>query len=328
MSLLLAGVAGLVVACKSDGNQRPGASGAGGGNAQSETGSKQVGGTGGSASNSVDSGASSGPASCTELARVVCGQLANCEPFRFANDYGTTQDCQARFEALCENYESTGRPLDMAACARAVTAPDCHVVIAYAGAPSVCRFPLGSAADGASCGRDSDCQSLLCEIKNDCGTCRARGPEGASCAAVDDCGVGLICAQGACTAPVGPGAACNLLQDNRCPAGTFCIDSTCKPQAREGEACDTLNSCSTGAGFLCSDSKCIALHVAAEGEPCGSAARDSVCGFDLVCTGAGQDAVCSRRVGLGEACTSRGQCPIPLSCTNGVCGYEQPSSCH
>jgi hypothetical protein len=267
------------------------------------------------------------PTSCADMATRACDRLASCEPFRFGNDYGDAEACHSRLAGVCDHFAEADRPLDMAACAAAVDAPHCGAIAAYAGLPVVCRLPAGAAAGGVECGRDGDCQSLACSKKGACGVCTSRGEVGAACSKADDCDIGLVCNLGSCAAPVAPGDACHLMNDNRCPAGTFCVDEVCTAHGAAGDACGILQNCNAGLGFVCRNTECIQLTVAAEGEACGSAAPNTACGAGLVCAGPAEAPVCVRRHAVGEACSSRAECLVPLSCTDGVCSYEEPDTC-
>lgn len=284
--------------------------------------------TGGKPGNAAgSSGTGNVPASCADMATRACERLASCEPFRFGNDYGDAEACHSMLAGICDHFAEAERPLDMAACLAAMDAPHCAAIAAYAGLPVVCRLPPGAAAGGVECGSDGDCRSLACSKKGACGECTERGAVGAACSKADECDIGLVCNLGSCAAPAAPGDACDLMNDNRCPAGTFCVDEVCKSNGAAGDACGLLQTCNAGLGFVCRNTECIKLAVAAEGEACGSAAPDTACGAGLVCAGSAEEPVCVRRHPVGEACSSRAECLVPLSCTDGVCSYEEPDTC-
>lgn len=323
-----AGTAGSAGAPSAGASASSGASGAGSsgaaGSAGAPTGGQAGTGTGGTAGAGGAGGAENGPSTCPALAQLVCSKYSACAPTYVAEELGTEQACEATLSALCAHFAAATRPLDMAACAAAVSAPFCTAFNADRDLPQVCLQPPGAQAAGASCNWDFDCASLLCAGNEQaCGACVARGTVGQACDAAKPCSLELVCSAGKCGAPSGPSAACDAATQSGCANGNTCNNGTCVPWGQAGADCDPARPCDGPNGFFCSAAKCAKVTVAAEGQPCGTAAL-AACAAGTSCI----DSKCVKAGALAASCGQGVNCAFPLWCANGSCGYEGTSICH
>lgn len=160
---------------------------------------------------------------------------------------------------------------------------------------------------------------------------------GAPCAVDFECADGLTCvgwaqgADGTCTKPGAPGAACERAADAgaglyvnwglgthpSCASGAYCPDSKCIAQGGSGATCTTDDACTSG--LTCHQGKCGTTGPAATGGACQS---KSDCQEGLYCDPSGN--TCQPREPAGGACTSnsdvcKGYCAVPDGGSNGVC---------
>ena len=305
-----------------------GASGAGGaragGNAGAATGGQAGSGTAGAPGASGAGGADNVPTACAALAQLVCSKYNACAPTYVAEELGSEPACEATLSTVCTHFATVPRPLDMAACGAAVSAPFCTGFNADRDIPQACLQPPGAQAAGASCNWDFDCASLLCAgNEQSCGACVARGTVGQACDGTELCALDLVCSAGKCGAPSGPNAACDAASQSGCANGNTCSNGTCAPWGQAGADCDAARPCDGPNGFYCSASKCVKVTVAAEGQPCGTAVL-SACAAGTSCIGS----KCMKAGALGASCGPGVNCVFPLWCANGTCGYEGTSICH
>jgi hypothetical protein len=263
------------------------------------------------------------PRNCSELGQLVCARFAACSPYDLEWQYGTQQECAGMISAACAYYEAKAKSIDMQACSDAMNAPQCQATLVSGGIPKVCRTPRGGKVGGAACGSDSDCQSLLCSKKGECGTCTPRDGRGASCVTSRDCEPGFLCNQGTCDVALAPGSACDA-NAPRCPGTIYCVNGQCKPLGGEGSSCDLVQGCDEAHGIHCVNSICAATTLRGEGESC-STAVEAQCRGGLFCSG-GAQRTCAVAAAAGEDCTTR-LCKKPLVCLSGACSYEELNTC-
>jgi hypothetical protein len=136
------------------------------------------------------------------------------------------------------------------------------------GPPGTCRKPLPL---GTSCDDDtlnaSQLHALILDLRNVCGkgahcgpqgstlACRADLGEGKACQGQDrrECGVGLRCSDGTCTAETrgGGGEACKQAED--CDDGHYCSSKhRCEPKRAAGASCSAEHECKG----LCRSGRC------------------------------------------------------------------------
>jgi len=160
---------------------------------------------------------------------------------------------------------------------------------------------------------------------------------GAPCAVDFECVDGLTCvgwaqgADGTCTMPGGPGAACERAADAgaglyvdwgfgmhpSCASGAYCSGPKCVAQGGSGATCTTDDACTSG--LTCHVGKCGTTGPAATGGACQG---KSDCQEGLWCDTSGN--TCQPRSVAGGACTSnsdvcKGFCAVPDGGTSGVC---------
>lgn len=103
---------------------------------------------------------------------------------------------------------------------------------------------------------------------------------------------------------------------------------TCQAPLADGEACAYSDDCREGR--VCVSGTCV-QRVAAEGEECNRTSGFPFCEGDFFCrvAAAAQPGVCTRRAGLGGACSGQGSCLATLRCSSqyfaGVCTARLPT---
>lgn len=235
-----------------------------------------------------------------EAARAVCAQQVRCGAMPdsrtcMADYLGTRSQWFANLEAALAAGRLT---LDQA------KANECFGLLrgyscAVSTSPSdfrlnqqVCdRVFLGSVATGGTCIEDLECAAGFCQPASACdaalaccpGTCRPRGPAGATCD-----------------------------RDRQCTVDATCLGGTCQPPSALGGPCSSTANCLQG---VCSvNGLCVAPSP--EGQPCVDAA-DCDQWADAVCT-AGR---CATRARVGQPCqpTGGGTCVAHATCVAGTC---------
>jgi hypothetical protein len=276
------------------------------------------------------------PQSCSALANIVCEAVSSCAPFFLTIFFGDMDTCASSLGANCEHFQEVGQPLDMTACSQALAAPYCHAVLSagldFAGVPELCSLPRGSASAGASCGADTDCESLVCVGKglpqpDSCGSCAAAVGDGGSCDSAHVCTPDLVCNVTTCAAPAMPGSSCNKSSNLRCPGGTACVGGICQPHGSLDASCDNATGelCDEAHGLACKASACAEVVVASEGQPCGATAFAD-CAGGLFCHPS--TSACVAESSLGGSCGDGGtSCLSPIYCNAGVCAYLPNDTC-
>lgn len=109
----------------------------------------------------------------------------------------------------------------------------------------------GSAAEGATCARDSDCDTVdgyACVIKSgDLGECHRPVVQsgGFPCAEPNElCAEGFFCDGNNCILGGGAGDSCD--RDADCQAGFLCQEDICVPKAPRGGSCTSDGACMSG----------------------------------------------------------------------------------
>lgn len=241
----------------------------------------------------------------------------------------------------CQPYKAIGQPCEGGDCNPDLA--DCDwqqsVCVELAGVGEVCDY--------IDCERD-----LVCDYDSDPAVCLDPAPAGSSCTSSRGCEPGLQCVSGKCTAPAGPGQACELGEDGdnfmfACQPGYYCdadvvqqqTAGTCQSKKGSGAECILFYECNPGL-------LCIGLEINQQtqevipgscGQPlkagaaCNAAFDFPECDWDLYCDE--QTAVCTAYPGVGDPCVY-GEDPEcfgdELYCDSlewgvpGVCSYKKP----
>lgn len=249
-------------------------------------------------------------ADCMEAADGACSQLFSCAPIGASRAFGTVSTCKQQVQSACDAAAAASTPLDLQACASAVAASGC-LGFPNNALPVSCWSPRGTVRDGGSCSDHIDCQSLICERKGTCGTCRAAIGEGQSCATIQACGIGLICDGAICRSASSVGDACS--QTNICIAAR-CSNGFCAVPLGLGETCvPGEKTCSTQLGLVCNGTTKTCVADTATAPTC---AADPTTG----------STVCPTPAKLGDACSDTKTCMQPGNCQGGVCVAKGPSN--
>ncbi len=301
-----------VLACSSDpiAPETPGAAGAAG-----DAGERD-GAAGGSTTTAP-------PVACDAFAELTCQSLAECSPLALKTDFGSLEVCEGRLTQLCTEIRASGLVLDTAACVEQVARPGCE---AFRGAalPSACRAPVGAAKLDAACSADADCGAgSHCERKGSCGECRAWLRLGATCVSTSSCEPGLVCTEGACSAPSQRGESCSAAS---CGLHSECRDGKCEPLGQDGDGCDVTHACDGAAGFACRHGNCEVKALLDPGAGCRADGAE-------ICSGASScpatklqpEAVCEALPSFGEECDVA--CAEPFECVDGACALPQALGC-
>jgi hypothetical protein len=223
---------------------------------------------------------------CITYAYGRCSYLQSCSPTAVLNRYGTTAECQAIFQGLCENglaAPSTGTtPATLSACEAALPGWVCDAYLYNENIPPACQTPTGSRPAGSPCGLSQQCVSGYCALPlhGACGTCASLPPTGASCAELV-CPPTLTCvaATQTCVAFAQEGASCSASQP--CSDGLTCVvatgASTTTGICEEGVATASAACSFTGAGcnfyqgLTCNvqTGQCATVTLGVPGQACG-----------------------------------------------------------
>lgn len=287
-----------------------------------------------------DAGMESAPltadAACEMFAQAYCDALQACATVAVPLYFGDRATCLSRMKLSCTTDQmSPGisrTPEDLAACAHDAASSSCADLVANR-LPASCQVKPGSLANGAACGSSWQCLSTHCEksAAGSCGTCAVRQPANADCTVDEGCTAGLVCSNGKCTAPVGPGASCN--SNTPCRSDLYCEKTTelCTAHvgaaascAGDSSACDLLN------GYGCNpfNHTCQAIGVAKGGEPCGIVNGTLVLCIALdACPGATltQPGACASPAADGTTCGDNSHCLPPATCVNQLCRLPSAS---
>jgi hypothetical protein len=189
--------------------------------------------------------------------------------------------------------------------------------------PAECTAVLsGQLLPEEACQIDEQCQNGACS----CGVCIAYAGDGASCVGAE-CGPGLACREGLCTAESHVGDSCTrpFREDfsGSCPPNLYCIGGTCRSPAEfrtvpAGGACDSIYSLTTsdippalcGPNLEChftqggQPGECRAPHAA--GEVCEIGGAHGLCPSEMICQGPSTEMTCAPYRAEGEECFSSG----------------------
>ena len=335
-TMWLSAAALLLAACASCSSSSSGKGGSGSG-----SGSGSGGDGGMSGSSSGGTGVSLTQA-CADVAKATCTQTRTCNPFGTAVAYGDEPTCEQRAALACMPLVgasgSSLTPASIDPCAQAIMGETC-AELGDNSQPSACDFK-GSAAAGAACGTNAQCQSGYCRLTfgTACGTCEARagagqaGPDGgATCASDFDCQANLLCAAGQCVAPAMVGGSCSAQQP--CSHTLACIGGKCATPVAVGGACTALTDCDGASGAVCNTMTkvCIAIGKATTGQACGI-----VNGGFTECTGGATcgnvamgQGTCHQPAADGAPCGPSIGCMLPAVCTTSAkCTLPDPATCH
>lgn len=276
------------------------------------------------------------PTACVAYAQAFCAIKIRCTAYTFHRDYGTAEQCEARFGGNnCTTWMSSPgskvTPADLVACAAALSTETCAQW--FVSTPPECGVK-GSLSDGAKCAYDQQCQSGFCDIAPGalCGPCQTKARLGESCSHfLRECENGMRCAnpsgdtvEWVCTVPGGEGASCS--GDDECSWGLVCINDRCVRAKGLGEQCSG-RECDLRSDLMClsvagsSGAACGRVSYPAPGEACDEAAA-IVCGSSADCKGTSGSAkagVCSAAREDGAACDSSSDCLVPAQCLDGTC---------
>jgi hypothetical protein len=132
------------------------------------------------------------------------------------------------------------------------------------------------------------------------------------------CGLGLVCAEGACVFPAQRGEACDDAQP--CSSPLQCgSDGHCEDPTRptEGEPCEPFVGCAFPAGCVrFGEDASSYVYRCVNGSPLGQG-----CGSTMPCGAGGRcvTGVCRQIVASGAACDASHVCPVEHDCTAGTC---------
>lgn len=272
-------------------------------------------------------------AACDSFAAAACERFNACVASAFVD---SAYDCTSIQKRTClgaETDKSSFAPGDVDTCTSGFRSASCDAITS---GTVRCDFPPGSAANGAACKYDTDCESSFCaKGGNSCGTCAAVPDEGAACIQLG-CGPDRTCNDGQkCVTPKKAGEACGA--SDSCLGGLDCVNGVCAaPADSAGAACDpegkTAPRCNLLKALYCGEEskKCLALTPAGPNEPCGF-----VDGQVLACTLSYRCAVpqgqlsgtCVAKVDIGASCTQDDECKTGLSCTAGSCVDDSNRAC-
>jgi hypothetical protein len=274
---------------------------------------------------------------CMQVATALCNTLGSCAPVAVKVLYGDQATCAARALLSCKTDQSVQgidrAPSDLVACATALATASCSDLLAGT-LPDVCTAKPGTVVSGMACGSDLQCASSYCNKTDTCGVCGPRLAAGGACTVDDGCMAGLVCANGKCVAPAGPGGDCNL-PAQPCRSDLYCPSKTgsakCATKLGAGGACaDTDQACDLVKGVVCDplNHTCEAISVAKGGEACGLGAKALCVGFVAPCSNFLGGGVCANPAEDGAACGGNAVCIPPATCVNKICRLPSAPDCH
>jgi hypothetical protein len=261
-------------------------------------------------------------ATCADVAARACARLDECTPFLLQAFYGDRPTCESLFGAICDGLTARGTPLDLTACAGALTS--CGSFVGARGVPAACFKPAGRGALGDPCFTDQDCGAGLCrrgkgEASGQCAT-----PAGLreACSPPTRCATGLRCSpvDYVCLEPLADGKACGASVE--CQFGSKCnSDDICAP-TEIGDACSTdATPCQIGLGQTCLLDTCVEVTFSEDGSclkgnvECSGTERCLVRQLKNL----ERTATCTEASGFGGACGPDVPCLEPLTCKSGAC---------
>jgi hypothetical protein len=278
---------------------------------------------------------------CTDELTAFCKKLTTCAPFFSPIVFGDEATCIERNKASCVkslSLPNSPTPADAETCVADLNADmDCPKILGH-DPPASCQSKPGTAANGAVCGSDWQCQSAYCQTADDmqCGTCTDRATTSGSCTKDENCAYGLVCATGICAAPGAAGAACDknhpCLSPLACAGATVAVPmGTCAAAAPAGGDCSTAGCLITDGLYCNADKVCQKVQVAQPGEPCGLVDKTlTICSASDCNVSTGQTSgICGAIAADGAACdaTNGPKCKPGAKCIGGMCQLTDPSSC-
>lgn len=299
-------------------------SGNGSGGAGTNTSGSSPGGSGGT-SNPIGVTLGNTPAeACIAYAWAVCSRREECRGYDAGFYNCTTATLSCPDVTFSPGATRTAEVLQE--CAKTYATLACDLVRVEK-LPS-CVTP-GTRARGEECSFASQCSSLSCAGSDTCGTCGVRATKGESCAQADvECEVGTTCNTDTdlCETPTviqnpTPGANEACVPDVGCVAGYYCkLDGlgggTCTPEAKANESC-AQTPCAYGS-YCAPDSVCKPYPSA--GQPCGmDKSGEFVCTNSTCEVAAGvMSGTCKPFPKLGEPCLTTAGNPDSGYCTDGL----------
>jgi hypothetical protein len=281
------------------------------------------------------------PADACNTFTGYCAKLNACAPLAIKIDYGTVDECNARFKLSC--VDATSAPgsgltaTTIAACGAALPDAACADVI-YRNV-AACNIK-GTRANGMACGTNSQCTTGYCAQSDQaCGVCSALVGAGNGCMVDDDCQAGFVCnSTNVCVLPGGAGANCTDAQP--CGYGFYCLvvagtttGSCAAGVETPGGTCNgTLAaSCDLLKGIFCNATNtCENLGVASPGDSCGLVGEKlTFCstGECIYPTVDATEGVCRALAADGATCDAATTCETPAHCVSGKCKLPSSSAC-
>jgi hypothetical protein len=304
-----------------------------------------------SKSTPVDGGGDAGltiDKAAADAGQAYCARVQACAPALLQAFYGDVATCATAFAGdVVRGYHGAGvtqTPDQVAACTAAIPQTSCADLLARK-TPTACKPAPGTAADGAACAADVQCQGARCKVAlgQTCGICGSPAAAGAACGIDNDCGDGLTCVASKCTAYGDEKAACDATHP--CRIDLACNAGACGAGNPVGTACTAPDGCNAPQGIVCNpqSKKCDTLAAGGPNAPCGF-----VAGHVAQCTGGSLclaisattfQGTCSKAAAVGAACdTAAGPTCAPGSicgCASnvdggcaGTCKQRDPAACH
>jgi hypothetical protein len=278
-----------------------------------------------------------------EFARAVCKVEARCRNEARYLEQRCEEETAALYEPDLAKAMARGKarfdPTEAQSCLDGLRKRGCED--APPETSQACeRAVTGTVTQGQGCDWIFECATGRCEpaTPGECpATCRAAGPEGASCTDIPcDLRAGLRCISSVCSRLHAAGESCKSPSD--CAAGLFCSAlELCVPRAAEQASCDSDAECA--AGLFCDLSRegGLCRKRFAQGEACTTGlaeAIDFACADGLVCRGfifrkAGSTpGTCAPPGEAGATCVAGADvsgCAGGLLCAAGTCA-DKPVS--
>ena len=266
---------------------------------------------------------------CAAVAATYCGRYATCRPTELAAVEGDEASCVARYVAWCERARAApGTGLTEASlntCRDQLATIDCTRWVRLEDAAVDACHPRGTRADGAPCADDHQCAGGFCRPARkpwfhdgrdlECGQCARIVKAGETCGdgtgQKNGCMPGFMCPRGICIDKSGA-------EGRACAFGAWfdtCYGSFPHPVQRD------IACLGEGEDVRCKS--VLPRENAPRFAPLGAACDgDAVrCGGQASCVGGR----CDLESRPGDACDD--DCPLPLSCVDGVCGWVDPEQC-
>jgi len=293
-----------------------------------------------------------GDQACADFGMQICARIQACEPTILQFVFGDPATCNTRLALECaQGLKAQGltNPAQLAEqCAQAYAALSCNDLVLGSNPPACTA--AGMRMNGLACGGGSQCMSSYCAQPKGggCGTCGPAPTAGASCANLNDCGNGLLCAgDNTCEPAVAAAGKC----DNSHPCGKqlTCVGSgmprigTCQPVLEAGATCDTTTmttaQCDSLSLLFCKPAgmttmgTCTMAMLAKPGDMCGF-----VNGTIAICQGGGHCVLVNQNPPMGTCIAPAADgsmcdpqkgpdCLAPAVCYQNVCRIPDPTVC-